>query len=60
MLRSFSLCSFLQHPANFSLLGPNIPLSTPFSNTLSVGDKVPHPHKATDKFVSYILIFKRR
>jgi len=45
-----SLCSFLHSPATSSLLGPNILLSTPFSNILSlrsylnVSDQVPHPH----------------
>ena len=33
---SFSLCSFLHSPASSSLLRPNIPLNTLFSNTLSV------------------------
>jgi hypothetical protein len=31
-----SLCSFLQYPVTSSLLGPNIVLSTLFSNTLSL------------------------
>jgi hypothetical protein len=30
------LCNFLQSPVTSSLLGPNIPLSTLFSNTLSL------------------------
>jgi hypothetical protein len=35
--RSISyLCTFLHFPATSSLLGPNIPLSTRFSNTLSL------------------------
>jgi len=33
---SFSLCSFLHSPVTSSLLGPNILLSTLFSNTLSL------------------------
>ena len=33
---SSSLCSFLHSPVNSSLLGPNILLSTLFSNTLSL------------------------
>ena len=33
---SSSLCSFLHSPVTSSLLGPNIPLSTVFSNTLSL------------------------
>ena len=47
-----------------SLLGPNIPLNTPFSNALSlrsllnVSDQVSHPYKTTDKIiVVHILIF---
>jgi hypothetical protein len=31
-----SLCSFLQHPVTFSLLGSNILLSTLFSNNLNL------------------------
>jgi len=46
-LRSSSLCSLLQPPATFSPLGPNILLSTLFSNILSpsrsVRDQVSHP-----------------
>jgi hypothetical protein len=33
---SSSLCSFLHYPVTSSLLGPNIPLNTLFSNTLSL------------------------
>jgi polysaccharide pyruvyl transferase WcaK-like protein len=47
-----------------SLLGPNIPLSTLFSNTLSlcsslsVRDQVSHPYKTTGKItVLYTQIF---
>jgi hypothetical protein len=36
MLCSSSLCSFLQRPTNSSLLGPNILLSNPLSNTFSL------------------------
>ena len=61
---SSSLCSFLQYPTS-SLLGPNIPISTLFSNTLcrrssfNVSDQVSHPYKTTGKItVLYILIFK--
>jgi hypothetical protein len=49
-LRS-SLCSLLHSPVPSSLLGPNILLSTLFSNTLSlcsslsVRDQVSHPYK---------------
>jgi hypothetical protein len=35
-LWSSSLCSFLQPPVTSSLFGPNILLSAPFSNTLSL------------------------
>jgi hypothetical protein len=34
--RSSSLCSFLHHPVTSSLFGPNILLSTLFSDTLSL------------------------
>ena len=64
--RSFSssLCSLLHSPVTSSLLGPNIPLNTMFSNTLSflsslnVSDQASHPYKTTGKIiVLYILIF---
>ena len=48
---SSSLCNFLHSPVTPSLLGPNILLSTLFSNTISlrsslnVSDKVSHPYK---------------
>jgi len=60
-LRS-SLCSFLHSPVTSSLLGPNIPLSTLFSNThslcfsLNVNDQVPHPYKTAG--INQILDFK--
>jgi hypothetical protein len=61
---SSSLCSFLHSPITSSLLGPNIHLSTLFSNTLSLrfslnsGDQVSHPYKTTGKItVLYIVIF---
>jgi len=61
---SSSLCSFLYSPVNSSLLGPNILLSTLFSNILNlrsshrVRDQVSHPYKITGKtIVMYILIF---
>ena len=47
---SSSLCSFLHSPVTSSLLGPNILLSTLFSNTLSlcsslnVSNQVSHPY----------------
>ena len=60
-----SLCSLLHSPVTLSLLGPNILLSTLFSNTLSllsslnVSDQVSHPYKTIDKIIIlYILIFK--
>jgi hypothetical protein len=54
---SSSLCSLLHSPVTPSLLGPNIPLSTLFSNTLSlcsslsVRDQVSHPYKTTGKII---------
>ena len=61
---SSSLCSFLRSPVTSSLLGPNILLSTLFSNTLSprssfnVSDHVSHPYKTDKIIILYILIFK--
>jgi len=59
-----SLRSFLHSPVTSSLLGPNILLSTPISNTLSlrssrnVSDNVSHPYKTTGKIIILrILIF---
>jgi hypothetical protein len=54
-------CNFLHAPPTFSLLGPNILLSTLLSNTLnlcsshSVRDQVSHSYKTTGKimFLSY-------
>ena len=52
---SSSLCSFLHSPVTSSLLGPNIPLNTILSNTLSlrsslnVSGQVSHPYKTTAK-----------
>ena len=61
---SSSLCSFLCSLAISSLLGPNILLSTLFSNTLSLRwsrnarDQVSHPNKTTTKITFLcILIF---
>jgi len=54
---SFSLCSCLHSPVTSSILGPNILLSTLFSNTLSlcsslnVSDQVSYPYKTTGKIV---------
>jgi hypothetical protein len=56
-LWSSSLCSLLHPPTTSSLLGPNILLSTMFSDTLSlhsplsVRDEVPHPYKTTGKIM---------
>jgi len=62
---SSSLCNFLHYPVTSSLLGPNILLSTLFSDTLSlhssinVSDQVSHSYKTTGKIIFlYILIFK--
>ena len=62
---SSTLCSFLHSPVISPFLGPNILLSTLFSNTLSlcssfiVSDQVSHPYKTTGKIlVLCILIFK--
>jgi hypothetical protein len=59
------LCSFLHSPVTSSLFGPNILLSTLFSNTpslcssLNVRDLASHPYKTTGKIiVLYILILK--
>jgi hypothetical protein len=64
-LWSSPLCNFLHSPVTSSLLGPNIPLNTVFSNTLSlcsslnVRDRVSHPHKTTGRImVLCILNFK--
>ena len=54
---SSSLCSFLHSPVTSSLLGPNILLSTLFSNTLSlhsslnVSDQVSHPYNTTCLYI---------
>ena len=62
---SSSLCGFPHSPDTSSIVGPNILLSTVFSNTLSlhsflsVSGQVSHPYKTTGKIiVLYILIFK--
>ena len=58
---SSSLSSFLHSPIPLSLLGPNILLSTLFSNTLSlrsslnVRDQVSHPYTTTGKLGSVYL-----
>ena len=59
-----SFCSLLHSPVTSSLSGQNIPLSTLFSNKLSlhsflnVSNQVSHPYNTTGKIiVLYILIF---
>jgi len=59
----FPLGSFVQYPITSSYLGPNIFLSTLFSNTVSlyfsfnVTDQVSHPHD-TAKFIQvYLCVF---
>jgi hypothetical protein len=53
------LCNFLHSPIISSLLGPNILLSTLFSNALSlcsslhVRDQVPHPYKTTGRIIPF-------
>jgi len=61
---NLSLCSSLHSLVTSFLLGPNILLSTMFSNTLSlrsslnVSDLVSHPYKTTVKIIIlYVLIF---
>ena len=58
---SSSLCSILHSPVTSSLLGPNILLSTLFSNILSlrsylnISDQVSHPNKTTGNWGSHPL-----
>jgi hypothetical protein len=63
-LWSSTLFSFLQPPITSVLFGPNILLTTLFSNTLSlcsslnIRDQVSHPYRTTDKItVLCILMF---
>jgi hypothetical protein len=58
------LCNYLHSPVTSALFGPNILLTTLFSNTISlwsslnVGDQVSHPYKTTGRItVLRILIF---
>jgi hypothetical protein len=59
-LGSSSLCNFLQPSVTSSLFGPNIVLSTLFSNTLSLcsslddRDQVSHPYRTTNKICSFV------
>jgi hypothetical protein len=62
-LCSFSFCSSLQPPVTSSILVPNIPLSTLFSNSLNLcsslklRDQVSHSYRRTGKIIVwYILI----
>ena len=62
---SSSLWGLLHSPVYSSLLGPNILLSTQFSDTfnlrssLNISDQVSHPYKTTGQIIFlYILIFK--
>jgi hypothetical protein len=67
-LRSSSLCSSLHPRIIFSLFGPNIPLSTLFSNTISlysslnIRGQVSHPYRTTGKMIAAIfrIIFGTR
>jgi len=62
---SSTLCSFFLLTSYLVLLGPNITLSTLFSNTLSlhyslsVSDKFSHPYKTTkyEIILLYILMY---
>jgi hypothetical protein len=60
--RSSSLCSFLHRPITSSLFGPNILLSTLFSNSLSlrsslnVRDQVSHPYRITGKIIVLCIV----
>jgi hypothetical protein len=57
-----SLCSLFQPAATSSLFGPNITLSTQFSNTLdlcsslNVGDQVTHPYRTGKIMIFYFNI----
>jgi hypothetical protein len=62
-LQSSSLCSLLRLPASSFLLGPNILLSTLFSNTLnlwsslSVRDQISHSYKTTGTIMFFFIYF---
>jgi len=59
---SFSLCGHHHYPVTSSFLGPNILLSTLFSNTLSlrtsliVTHQVSHPYRRTGKIYSSVYL----
>jgi hypothetical protein len=59
-LWSYPLCNFLHSPVTSSVLGPNILLSTLFSNTLSLcssvkfTDKVSNPYKTTGRIMVFV------
>jgi hypothetical protein len=58
-----SSCSFVYGPVTSSLLGPNILLSTLFSNTLSLcssinfTDQFSHPYKTTGNIMLLLILF---
>jgi hypothetical protein len=58
---SSSLCSFLHPPVTWFLFGPYVPLSTLFSNKLSlcpslnVRDQVSHPYRTTGKIIVFYI-----
>ena len=58
---SYSLCSLLHSLVTSSLLGSNIHLNTPFSNTLNlrsslnVSDQVSHPYRTTGRIIIKVL-----
>jgi hypothetical protein len=61
---SSALCSFIHSAVTSSLLGPNILLSTVFSNTLSLSsslnvmDQVSLPYKTRKIVILYTLFFR--
>jgi hypothetical protein len=65
-LWSSSLCNFPQPPVTSSPFGPNILVSTLFSNTISlcsylnVRDQVLHPYRTTGKIIVLVLILTFR
>jgi hypothetical protein len=55
--QSSSLCRFPHYSVPSSFLGPNIFLSTLFSNTLIVTDQVPHPQKRENYSSVYLRLY---